>query len=193
VGTKLVVVGSLLAFGFAAWLARGGSPSMIPSPTPTRSPYPSPKSSSPSRATTAATSSVADRPSNTNAATAPPEKLDPKSDAFRNRLDEQIPARLYGDAARCYKGGLRRDQRLDLTYRIHVVDGLVTFGDVRVLESTVGSTALEQCIRDKVASARWREDELPDLDEQDDLYMRVDGWTQYLANADDSPAPSGMN
>ena len=121
-----------------------------------------------------------------------PEKLDAKSEALRNRLDEQIPSRLYGEAARCYKGGLGRDQRMDITYRIRVSDGAVTIGDVRVSESTLGDASLERCIRDRVAGAKWRDDELPDLDEDDDLYMRVAGFSAYLANADDSPS-SAMN
>ena len=119
-----------------------------------------------------------------------PGKLDPRGDRFRNRVDEQIPQRLYNVASRCYKGGLQRDQRLDLTYRLHVKDGAVTIGDIKTTESTINDPQLERCIKDKIATQTWRDDELPDMDEEDDLYMRAAGWQSYLANAEDNGGDS---
>jgi hypothetical protein len=119
-----------------------------------------------------------------NAPAPAPEKLDIKSDELRNRLDEQIPRRLYAEAARCYRGGLQPDQRLDLSYRLRVNDGEISVGDLRILEDTLDDPALERCIQSRIVAARWRDDALPDLDEQDDLYMRVGGFQSQLASAE---------
>ncbi|MGZ3429103.1 MAG: hypothetical protein ACXVCV_20765 [Polyangia bacterium] len=183
-----IVLLSLAGFGFALWLARGGDapkpPTTIATAAPAAVAQPFPRFGVAAPAATTATGAEAK---------AAPTKLDVKSDRFRNRLDEQIPSRLYAEAARCYKGGLQRDQRMDLTYRIRVTDGNVTIGDIRVTESTLGDSSLERCIRDKIVAARWRDDELPDLEEDDDLFMRVAGFSSYLANLDDDPPSSAMN
>jgi len=104
---------------------------------------------------------------------APPEKLALGDEALRKRLDEVIPSRLSGEAARCYKGGLDRNRRVDLTYRLHVEDSRVVVRDVRMGESTLGDRALEECIRQRVASSSWRDEQLPDIDEEDNLYLSV--------------------
>lgn len=102
-----------------------------------------------------------------------PDKLALGDEALRKRLDEVIPSRLSGEAARCYKGGLDRSRRIDLTYRLHVEDSRVIVRDVRVDESTLGDRALEDCIRQRVAAMTWRDDQLPDIDEEDNLYLSV--------------------
>ncbi len=107
------------------------------------------------------------------APSAAPEKLALGDEALRKRLDEVIPIRLSGEAARCYKGGLDRNKRIDLTYRLHVEDSRVMVHDVRIGESTLGDRALEDCIRQRVASMTWRDDQLPDIDEEDNLYLSV--------------------
>jgi hypothetical protein len=176
--TPVILAISVAGFAFALWLARGGDP-----------PAPAPRDATPASAVMAPRAPlpqphVAAR-SAQSSASPPVGKLDPRGDRFRNRVDEQIPSRLYGVASHCYKGGLQRDQRLDLTYRIHVKDGAVTIGDIKTVESTINDGMLERCIRDKLATQSWRDDELPDMDEEDDLYMRAAGWQSYLANAED--------
>jgi hypothetical protein len=105
--------------------------------------------------------------------TPPPQKLALGDEALRKRLDEVIPGRLSGEAARCYKGGLDRSKRIDLTYRLHVEDSRVIVREVRIGESTLGDRALEDCIRQRVASMTWRDPQLPDIDEEDNLYLSV--------------------
>jgi hypothetical protein len=128
-------------------------------------------------------------PTTTAAATAPgapPEKLALGDEALRKRLDEVIPSRLSGEAARCYKGGLDRNRRIDLTYRLHVEDSRVVVRDVRVGESTLGDRALEDCIRQRVASASWRDEQLPDIDEEDDLYLSVRQFKSFTGTDSES-------
>jgi hypothetical protein len=129
------------------------------------------------------------------AATAPSlaeKKLSLKDDALRARLDENIPSRLYAEAARCYKGGGHPDERIDVSYRISVADGAVSFSNLSVTNSTLSDRALERCIKDRILSAKWRDEELPDLDEEDDLFMRVYNFQKFAAN-DDAPASPTRN
>jgi hypothetical protein len=103
---------------------------------------------------------------------------------MRERVEEVIPARLYGEAAQCYKGGLHRDNKAKLTYKLRVIDGQVALADVQLVESTLGDRALERCIVERVAQASWRDDELPDMvpdaaDTGDELLLRVRGFAKH--------------
>jgi hypothetical protein len=122
----------------------------------------------------------------TPATTAGPtvEKLATDSAALRNRLDEQIPRQLYAEAARCYRDGLDKDKRLDLTYHLRIKGGEVSVGNLRTLESTLDDAALEGCIRDHLLAKKWRDDALPDLEKDDDLYMRVGELKNNVASAE---------
>lgn len=127
-------------------------------------------------------------PAEANAPSLLAKKLELKDDALRSRLDEVIPNRLYAEAAKCYHGGGDRDDRLDLSYRISVADGAVSFSNLTVTDSTLKDHALERCIKDRIVNAKWRDEELPDLDEEDDLFMRVYNLKMYAANDDPASA-----
>lgn len=184
--TPALLAISVAGFGFALWLARGGEPPVSQASAGKTVPH---------AATATMTSSAAaslPRPfapavaaTGASGAPAPVAKLNPKSDRFRNRVDEQIPNRLSALAAKCYKGNLQKDQHLDLTYRLRVVGGVVTISDIKKVEDTINDAKLEQCITDTLVQATWRDDELADMDEQDDLMMRAENWANYLRNLDD--------
>jgi hypothetical protein len=187
--TSGIVILSIAGFGFALWLARGGDPpktSVTPTVAATASAPATSALPRPFATTHAATTSGG------NVATERPvAKLNPKSVAYVRRMDDQIPTHLYSEASRCYKGGGKRDDRLDLTYHIRVTSGAVSIENVRVSDSTLADAQLERCILDTVSHAQWRDDQLPDLQEEGDLDMRVAGFTAYLANADDDDAVGG--
>ncbi len=179
--TKVLLSGSLLLVA-AGWLVHEAWPDRRPRPDAPAPVVAAASTPAPAPLPPASPQLVA-APAAPSATSATPAKLDVKSDELRNRVDEQIPRRLYAEAARCYQGGLDKDQRLDLTYHLHVAAGEVSIGDVRTVENTLGSRALEQCILGRLQSAKWRDDALPDLDEDDDLYMRVGGFAGYGATA----------
>ena len=80
---------------------------------------------------------------------------------------------------------------MDLEYRLHVAGGEVTVSMARAESSTIGDRALERCIVDRISSARFHDDELPDLDRDDELYVRIGGFKPYLAQvATDGDDPS---
>ena len=180
--TRVLLVPCLLVVGGAWWLRRGSEPPVHPparaaaeaaaaataSAAPMARPAPLPRVAAPAPAAPTAESLVGNR-------------LDPRSDAFRNRLDEVVPERLSATAAGCYHGGLKQDQELDLTYRIHVEDGAVSITNLRVDDDSTNDPALVRCIQQRLLAARWKDDELPDIEEDDDLYLSGDSLKRFVA------------
>jgi hypothetical protein len=119
------------------------------------------------------------------AAEAKPQKLDPASDAFFYKFDEQIPPALTAEAAKCYEGGLHRVHRnakVKLGYKIKIKDGVLSVADVKVIESTVNDKALEDCFAREVAKVTWTDDELPDWAQDDELVIRPErGMKKFTA------------
>ena len=68
----------------------------------------------------------------------------------------------------------------------------MTIGGIkRSDDSTLQDSGLERCITAKLSSLSWHDDELPDFEEDDDLFMRVAGWKAYLANAEADAEDNG--
>lgn len=114
-----------------------------------------------------------------------PQKLDPASDAFFYKFDEQVPPALTLEAAKCYTGGLRsvhRNAKVKLGYTIKIKDGVLSVSDVKVIESTVNDKALEDCFAREVAKVTWKDDELPDWSQNDELVIRPErGMKKFTA------------
>lgn len=112
-------------------------------------------------------------------------KLDPASDAFFYKFDEAVPPALTAEAAKCYTGGLsrvHRNQKVKLGYTIRIKDGVVSVADVKVLESTVADKKLVDCFAREVAQVTWRDDELPDWQQEDELVIRPErGMKKFTA------------
>ncbi len=114
-----------------------------------------------------------------------PKKLDPASDAFFYKFDEQVPPALTAEAAKCYSGGLHRVHRnakVKLGYTIAIKDGVLAISNVHVIESTVNDKQLEECFAREVAKVTWRDDELPDWKQDDELVIRPErGMKKFTA------------
>jgi hypothetical protein len=106
-------------------------------------------------------------------------KVDISSDRFRNLKDEVIPGRLYGEAAKCYKGGGNRDEKIKLEFRMSIVDGQVTVPSVNVLTSTLTDKNLERCIIDEVRRARFSDAEMPDYESTEEILIRLRGFKSH--------------
>jgi hypothetical protein len=130
-------------------------------------------------------------------AEAKPHKLDPASDAFFYKFDEQVPPALTAEAAKCYQGGIHRVHRnakVKLGYTIKIKDGVLSVADVKVVESTVNDKALETCFAREVAKVTWNDDELPDWAQNDELVIRPErGMKKFTAanNAYEGSGPIG--
>jgi hypothetical protein len=110
-------------------------------------------------------------------------KIDPRSDEFFTRFDEVVPRELTRNAARCYEGRhgqLHRNQGLKLKYKIRIAKGQVTIHDITVKESSIEDPALETCFIQEVARSSWKDDELPDWEQDDELVIRPErGMKKY--------------
>jgi hypothetical protein len=175
------------------WLAAGGiaivaillllwlqMESSDPAPV-TRAPLAQP---APTQVAMAATAPAAVAPKQA-AATAPtaepppppeqPAKLDPRSDEFFNKFDDVVPNRLTRNAAKCYEGRhgqLHRNQKLSLRFKTKIVNGEVSIHDVTIKESTITDSALETCFIQEVMRSTWKDNELPDWEQDDELVIR---------------------
>jgi hypothetical protein len=118
------------------------------------------------------------------AAPEPPKKLDPQSDAFFYKFDEVVPKRLTREAAACYEGHAHlanRNMRLKVSFKTQIANGEVTLHDVKVVDSSLGDQALENCFVRKISEAHWRDDSLPDWQQDDMIVIRPErGLKKYM-------------
>lgn len=112
-----------------------------------------------------------------------PGKLDPRSDEFFYKFDELMPKTLTRNAAKCYEGRhgqLHRNQKLSLRFKTKIVNGEVSVHDVKIKESTLNDPALETCFIQEVQRSAWKDDELPDWEQDDELVLRPErGMKKY--------------
>lgn len=103
-----------------------------------------------------------------------PKKLDPMGDEFFNKFIELVPAVLSRQAATCYQLGMLKDrnQKMVLTFNVHVHNGDVTVRDVKVDRNTIANPGLESCFIQAVSRSGWHDDSLPDYDWPDQLVIR---------------------
>jgi hypothetical protein len=119
----------------------------------------------------------------------PDGKLSPNSDDFFYRFSESQPKRLSKAASSCYTGGINRvgfnDMlKIEFTNRIH--GGEVTISDVRITANTISNKALVDCFIQQVTATHWHDDDLPDLEEPDELVFRPEqGMKKYKTKFDD--------
>ena len=104
-------------------------------------------------------------------------KISVNSDAFFVKFDDLIPQMLTRNAAKCYTGGLgrvHRNQKVKLRFKDHIKDGVVTVSDLQVVadETTISDKALVDCFVREVSNTTWKDDELPNWDQDDELIIR---------------------
>lgn len=110
-------------------------------------------------------------------------KIDPQSDEFFYRFDDLQPAMLTRKAATCYTGGLHRvhrNQKLKLTFKDRIKNGVVTVEDVQIAEDTIKDPELVACFVREVQNTKWSDDALPDWVQEDQLVIRPErGMKKY--------------
>jgi hypothetical protein len=127
------------------------------------------------------TSSAVAAPALAAPARAPVTSVQLTGERLRQRIDAQIPSLLYAEAAKCYRGGLPSDQRMDLSYHLVVAGGELSITDAQVDSSTLSDPALARCIVERVFAFRARDAQLPDYQGDGDLFVRVGGFKPFLA------------
>lgn len=167
-----------------------GSSSSEPAPPPTVVKGADPVGRPPAavkQATPIATADDDDRPQiEAPAEDAPIRKY---SDEFWERVDEVYSRRLLGFAADCYRGGKDRKQKLKVSYFLDINAGHVTVRDVKIVDSTMGDAALEQCMVKAVGKAAWDDPRMPDWksdpSESEHLLIRIETLKRFAPADDD--------
>jgi hypothetical protein len=122
-----------------------------------------------------------------------PGKLDVRSDDFFYQFDEAVPKNLTRAAAKCYEGrhgSLNMNQKLSLTYKLKIVNGQIQVLDIKVKEDTLNDPALSSCFIQQVANAGWKNDALPDWEQEDTLVLRPErGMKKYWQDNIDYVGP----
>jgi hypothetical protein len=112
-------------------------------------------------------------------------KIDPASDAFTYRFDEQVTPQLTMNAAKCYTGGLNRvhrNQKTKLAMKLQIKNGVVSVSDVTMVESTINDKALNDCFMREVAKTTWTDEALPDWAQDEELVIRPErGMKKFTA------------
>lgn len=104
---------------------------------------------------------------------------------FNDRLDRQYPARYYASiAARCNTEGFDPDAGAHVKFRLQVLRGEVLATNVRIADSSLDDANFEQCLVAAIEQARWRDDDMPDLDEEHELFYRVRAQKKYDAESE---------
>jgi hypothetical protein len=115
------------------------------------------------------------------------DKLDPDSKEFFHHVDDVLPSHLYQEAVRnCYRPGLDRNARISINYTLRAKNGQLEVTDLKVLDSKI-DPSLAQCIVTAVKSARWKDERMPDWEDEDDLYIQVGGMKKFLADDVEDP------
>ncbi len=113
-------------------------------------------------------------------------KVDPASDAFTYRFDEQVTPQLTMNAAKCYTGGLNRvhrNQKTKLAMKLQIKNGVVSVSDVKMVETTICDKALNDCFMREVAKTTWTDDALPDWAQDEELVIRPErGMKKFTAD-----------
>ncbi len=107
-----------------------------------------------------------------------PAMIDPKSSAFSDRIDIVIADKFRGHIADCYKGGDDPDKVIKIKYTLRIVGGLVHATNVTAAESEL-DTRLEQCMLTAMRHANWRARDMPDFEEEEELFVRLRALKKY--------------
>lgn len=175
----LLAVFCLAAVGAGLWLWRDRAPAPKPAPAPiAAAPAPAPTRAAPLPTVPAIEQAPPDVKA--LAAALSSGRLDPKTDEFRERLDELIPARLYAEAAKCYEGGQHRNQKLKVSYRMKIEDGQVSISNVHILKNTLTDRRLERCFVAQIEKASFRDDKMPDWESEEELLIRIRGLKKHM-------------
>ncbi len=115
------------------------------------------------------------------------EKLDPTSNEFFHHVDDVLPAHLYQEAvSHCYHPGLDRNAQISINYTLRAKNGQLEVTDLKVLDSKM-DPSLAQCIVTAVKTAHWKDDRMPDWEDEDDLHIQVGGMKKYLGDDVEDP------
>jgi hypothetical protein len=152
-------------------------------------------------AVTAGTRVIADaRPATADLPEGPepafPDDADASMDEFRvrgeeffERVDWYSRQRLPELVADCYKGGEDRKAKLKLHYRVAIDRHKVTLRDITVVESTLKSAAVQDCMIRTLQGASFDDVNMPDFlsaeNEPETVLIRIEALKRFYDHQDE--------
>ncbi|MEM9489099.1 MAG: hypothetical protein AAGC55_08140 [Myxococcota bacterium] len=106
------------------------------------------------------------------------EMLEPGTDEYNRHIDVYFPGRFRAQAALCYDSDQRSRKEMQLSYDLIIVGGQVSVSNVRVVESDL-SKGLEACMVEAVQKTTFRADNMPDFNEEQDLFIQLHSLKKY--------------
>ena len=103
-------------------------------------------------------------------------KYDPQSDEFFHKHDEIVIPQVMRSAVKCWEALepakqklFHRNQSIVIKFKQKIVNGTVTMYDAKVERSAIKDPALESCFYKQVMATTWRDDRLPDWEQEDEV------------------------
>jgi hypothetical protein len=103
-------------------------------------------------------------------------KYDPQSDEFFHKHDEVVIPQVMRSAVKCWEALepakqklFHRNQSIVIKFKQKIVNGTVTMYDAKVERSSIKDPALETCFYNQVLATTWRDDRLPDWEQDDEV------------------------
>lgn len=109
-----------------------------------------------------------------------PELVDVTSEVGFRRIGQDIPDRFRAELVSCVDPA-RHDPnaKLKVGYKMQIVGGWVYASNVRLIESEIDDPAVIRCILRAVESTRFEMDDMPDFEEESELFIRVRSLKKY--------------
>jgi hypothetical protein len=103
-------------------------------------------------------------------------KYDPQSDEFFYKHDEIVVPMVMRSAVKCWealkpeaRAKFHRNQSIVIKFKQKIVNGTVTMYGAEVERSSIKDQSLEKCFYDQVLATTWKDDKLPDWEQDDEI------------------------
>jgi hypothetical protein len=103
-------------------------------------------------------------------------KYDPQSDEFFYKHDEIVVPMVMRSAVKCWealkpeaRAKFHRNQTIVIKFKQRIVNGTVTMYGAEIERSSIKDQSLEKCFYDQVLATTWKDDKLPDWEQDDEI------------------------
>jgi hypothetical protein len=103
-------------------------------------------------------------------------KYDPQSDEFFYKHDEIVVPMVMRSAVKCWealkpeaRAKFHRNQSIVIKFKQKIVNGTVSMYGAEVERSSIKDPSLEKCFYDQVLATTWKDDKLPDWEQDDEI------------------------
>ncbi len=120
-------------------------------------------------------------------------KLETTSDEFSDRIDVGIPDHFRAQMAACERDGIDPNAKITIRFMLHIEDDVISASTVTIENSTLGNSELEQCMLIAVQDTRWIAEDMPNFNEEQDIFVRMRSLDKYLSAEEQKDAKERKN